>query len=129
MQAEIKKLKVTKSVIQQSEKAQLHEFKDLNVLGWCNYKTGKYLVKYIILNDEEKGVIKKYIFFKEIETRFNHEYRGKSSHISKSWDLAVKTPSFVNLTYNFNSEKDLKEAIRLLEGMKKTAIERGQFYI
>jgi hypothetical protein len=61
MKAILKKYKITKTILQQSLRPTQQEISDLEVLGWCIYKTGKRLVSYIVLHDEKKGIIKKYL--------------------------------------------------------------------
>jgi len=130
MKAILKKYKITKTILQQSLRPTQYEISDLEVLGWCIYKTGKISISFIVLHDEKKGIIKRIPKIKEIEESFLDAYKGSIYFTPKRWEIKIKSAgNYKNVSYYFDNEVDPIAFKSDIESLIEKAEEKGQFYI
>lgn len=121
MEVVLKKTKITSSILSQSEKATISDMINETIIGWCVFKDNKYIVLY----DSVKNLLYKYKFFNNLyegSESFDGEFQGK-------FRLKVIVDFGEDFYYQFDTKEELKAAEKLITSTKKTAIEKGQFYI
>lgn len=131
MEVLLKKSKITNNIIKQIVKASEEVLKssDYEVLGWCNYLSGKHLCKYILLYNQKTKDLKKFLFFGKLEKEHVNDYRGRDYYSPKKFNLKIVTPNFLDVIYTFNNEKERDSFMSDLEVIKKRAEQQGQIYL
>ena len=130
MEVILKKYKITKTILQQSLRPTQEEIRDLDVLGWCVYKSGKHTIKYIILHNEEQGLLKKIPSIREIKERHHAEYRGRSYTSLEKWEIIIVSErSFIDVNYSFTNINDANSFKADVQWVMKESNEKGQFYL
>lgn len=131
MEVILKKTKITSSIIKQTVKASEKTLmnSDYEVLGWCNYFSGKYRYKYILLYNSKTSDLKVYLFFGRLENEYINDYKGRDYYSPEKFNLKVITPNFVETVYTFEKEYDRDSLAKTLEEIKKLAEQKGQIYL
>lgn len=131
MEIILRKSKITSSIIKQTVKASEEVLKssDYQVLGWCNYFSGKHAYKYILLYNQQTKDLKKHLFFGKLEKVYINDYRGRDYYTPEKFNLEIITPNFTTNVHTFDKEKDRDSFVKDLEIIKKRAEQQGQIYL
>ena len=112
MEIILKKTKITASILKQTLRPNINEFKCFDVIGWCVYDKQKWIV---IFKDND---LKKLPLGFEVEVdKYN------------TFKVYFKVPRYIAVGYDFPTSNDAQEFIERLKFIKESAIEIGQFYI
>lgn len=136
MEITVRKIKATKSVIEQiqyaGEKAIMNQ--DV-VLGWCQWTFGsgkmKKVRKLILFLDNCQNIFKM-IVPDDIEKRDQYELNRQmnpESQIEKPWFVRLRKIGFSDQTFAFETKEDQNEFFNLCQRLKRVALEQGQFFI
>lgn len=136
MEITVRKIKATKSVIEQiqyaGEKAIMNQ--DV-VLGWCQWTFGsgkmKKVRKVILFFDNCQNIFKM-IVPDDIEKRDQYELNRQmnpESQIEKPWFVRLRKIGFSDQTFAFETKEDQNEFFNLCQRLKRVALEQGQFFI
>jgi len=116
MEVILKKSKITKSILDQSQQATIIDFKQGVILGWVQIGP----LKYMIIHRE--NLISKYPIFKEaVKETFT-----QNSQIVVG---VILGGSYIPKTYNCATEEEATKFIEILNLAKNLALSKGQFYI
>lgn len=136
MEITVRKIKATKSVIEQiqyaGEKAIINQ--DV-VLGWCQWTFGsgkmKKVRKLILFLDIEQNVFKSIIpeVIEMTDQNRCNELEDPTYRIKKPWFVVLKKSGFSDQTFVFETKEDQNEFFNLCQRLKRVALEQGQFFI
>lgn len=131
MEVILKKTKITSSILKQTTNATENNLKDANfrVLGWCRYVVNKHTYKYILLYNENKQELVRYLFFSEIKEVYVNDYKGRDYYSPEKFNIEVKTPNFMDKVYTFKTQKERDDFAHDLRVIKNRAEEAGQIYL
>lgn len=113
MEVKIKNLKITTSILNQTENINPFFVSELKVLGWCLHKE----MKFIVLYDKESSTLKKIKYYTSVESS-----DGLSIQLNRT------NKDETEVFYTSSLEENSKEMITL-ENVRIEAEEKGQFYI
>ena len=118
MEVILKKSKITNSILGQTLIASMGNFKTMKVLGWCYYKTNNWIVLY----NEETNELRRYPLFKSIE-------RMPISYGRVKDEIKVYNHNMNTQYYTFDTEEEAITFYDLINGVKSTAMQLGQFFL
>lgn len=136
MEITVRKIKATKSVIDQIQYAGENAIMNQDVvLGWCQWTFGsgkmKRIKKLLLFLDSEQNVFKMIIpdgIEMTDQNRYN-ELEDPKYHIQKPWFVVLKKNGFSDQTFAFETKEDQNEFFNLCQRLKRVALEQGQFFI
>jgi hypothetical protein len=101
------------------------------VLGWCNFISGKDEMKYILLQNQGTKELKKYPLFYELQEHSYPEYRGRNNYSPASFTVDVMTTFKVtpNTIYKFSTKEESDNFLHDLKIIKNRALTAGQIYL
>src|SRR5690606_29408132 len=133
MEITVKKIKATRSVIDQIQYAGENAIMNQDVvLGWCQWTFGsgklKKVRKLILFLDSAQNVFKS-IVPDSIEMK-DQNYTDEFGHrLQKPWFVVLRKSGFSDQTFAFETKKDQNEFFNLCQRLKRVALEQGQFFI
>lgn len=136
MEITVRKIKATKSVIEQiqyaGEKAIMNQ--DV-VLGWCQWTFGsgktKRIKKLLLFLDSEQNVFKMIVpeIIEMSDQNWCNEIVDPKYNIEKAWFVRLRKSGFSDQTFAFETKEDQNEFFNLCQRLKRVALEQGQFFI
>lgn len=135
MYVELKKIKLSKSIIQQIESAGSISIRNQGeILGWCFWNFGtpsRPRKKELIIFLNKDGNLRKMIMFDNVKDGsfeydidpFNSVLGRKTKH-----KLIVKRSGMVETEYQFDTKEQQESFEGSIQRLKRIAIEKGQFY-
>jgi len=117
----LKKSKITGAVITQSMLCKIDDLVDSKIIGWCIFKT----VKFIIIYFESQNIIKKFPLLYTLRIYPKDEENPESS----KWIVSVNYSYQTRVDYLFDNEDQAKQTETKINEGKKIAVQKGQFYI
>lgn len=136
MEITIKKIKATKSVIEQiqyaGEKAIMNQ--DV-VLGWCQWTFGsgkmKKIKQLVLFLDSAQNVFKMVIpdLIHKIDHDKENQQMKPELRTKKPWFVLLRKSGFSDQTFAFETKEDQNEFFNLCQRLKRVALEQGQFFI
>lgn len=125
MEVILKKVKVTKSILDQSLIAGLEQIPNLQPLGWV-MKKSKLLgfKKMILLYDEKKGVLFLIPPFSSVKVEKNNTY-GLGD---KCYAVHYNAPNFITQITKVMLEEEAKELATKIQTTINFALAQGQIY-
>jgi hypothetical protein len=118
MEVFLKKAKITASVLKQMSRATPYEISTFEVLGYCNNSD----LNWIVLYNNTTHELRKYALPVRIECV--ELYDNKSPNVIVSFGNKHEP-----LYYPAQSKEASNRAKEIFETLKKTALEKGQFYL
>ena len=126
MEVLLKKSKITSSIFNQSLIVSKYtDIKDIEVLGWCIHKSTRYIVFY----DSNEGLI--YRMYYNTTVSMSDDWIQVDNHGRRQlfWVVRVSTANLHPTVYQFVTEQEAKDVVKIYQDVIKQAKEKGQFYI
>ena len=124
MEITLKKVKVTKSILDQSLIAGLEQIPNLQPLGWVMKKTSLGFKKMILLHDEKKGVLFLIPPFSSVKVEKSNQYDLGD----KCYAVHYNASSFITQITKMMCEEEAKELAAKIHATINFALEQGQLY-
>lgn len=121
MEVELKKVKITLSVIKQLLPATCHQMESYTPLGWVVVKDGKYSKQKILLYNGNTNILTYCLLPKKII--LNKRFYSDTEYKQIDW-----CTDFGTLTYNGDSEEDARQTKERFEKMVDKAKQIGQIF-
>lgn len=125
MEVQLKKTKISKSILSQTVRCSDIDLNIGAVLGWCIFKS----TKYIVLYRHDINQLSKFPYFKDIEFGDNYHDTLSINKISSHWVKIKLYGNYVPLNYNCKTTEEMNIFISSLNQIKLKAETLGQFYI
>lgn len=125
MEVQLKKTKISKSILSQTVRCSDIDLTNGDVLGWCIFKN----LKYIVIYRHDINQLSKFPLFRDIEFGNNYHYNLHSNTISSHWVKIKLDGNYVPLNYNCKTIEETNIFISSLNQIKLKAENLGQFYI
>ena len=117
MEIVLKKSKITNSILKQTLRSTLIDFKAGEILGWCIYNKEKYIICY----RSDVNTLSRFPMFKDLTTEQRHE----SNHSIK----VSLEGNYLPIVYVSETNEDAESTVELLKKVKHNAQIKGQFFI
>lgn len=135
MYVELKKVKLSKSIIQQIEPAgSISILNQGEILGWCFWNFGtpsKPLKKNLIIFFNKDGNLRKLTMFDSVKDgSFEYDIDPFNSVLGRKtkYKLIVKRSRMIETEYQFDTKEEMVSFEGSIQRLKRIAIEKGQFF-
>ena len=142
MIVELKKTKITNSIVNQSLSASCrlyYDWENYNILGWCLIKSGKQLIRFVLLQNIKTGQILKLVYFSTVEDiKLKKENVQRGSNEEGFTFLSVYQISIYFydvsrtipiLRQSEQTDKEMEDIVEKIKEFYNIVREKGQIYL